>query len=430
MGMGDNSGKLSTAEIKSIASEELAEMAVIGIALLKPEAQKTIFETVSYSMFSNVALANLFGMMQAMYENGDVADQVSMISKLDPSYKELIIKCAETPESISGLGTYMKCVFENYRKRTMRETAKKIAIDYEISADEMFNDLQTEMIRQEHIIEREKRESAVLFKDGLSEFNEWMDRPNESIYVGISAFDSLSGGFQKNSVIVIAARSGWGKSTLAFQIAAHISRERSVIYHSLEMPREQVYTAIFSRVCNIDSKKITQKTLTDEEKQSILQAESILSDGYDLVIDDSPMQQISDIDAVVKERVPDVVFIDHLGLVTPDKSKQKRNEELVDMTRALKKIAMKYGIIIVELVQASRKADVSKISMSDMFGSSSIEQDADMIIAINHGDESQMEEQAFEVDVDIIKNRQGSCGSIPFLFRKPYHEFVAIDDRY
>jgi replicative DNA helicase len=91
---------------------------------------------------------------------------------------------------------------------------------------------------------------------------------------------------------------------------------------------------------------------------------------------------------------------------------------------------MKYGIIIVELVQASRKADVSKISMSDMFGSSSIEQDADMIIAINHGDESQTEEQAFEVDVDIIKNRQGSCGSIPFLFRKPYHEFVAIDDRY
>lgn len=128
-----------------------------------------------------------------------------------------------------------------------------------------------------------------------------------------------------------------------------------------------------------------------------------------------------------------MVVIDHLGLVAPPNAKEKRNDELAALTRGLKQLAMKYHICIIELVQAARAADTGLIKMSDMFGSATIEHDADMILAINPEHYTKLREQREEEPpsesdtvIEIVKNRHGACGQLDFAWVKPFHLFCEV----
>lgn len=111
-------------------------------------------------------------------------------------------------------------------------------------------------------------------------------------------------------------------------MAAQISQTCLTLYQSMEMSREQLYTAIFSRWEQIDSIRITNHALTEEEESKIAEDAEILKRRYKLILDDSSLTSLADVELTIKERKPEVVVIDHLGLVAHQTPKEKRNDEL------------------------------------------------------------------------------------------------------
>lgn len=412
----------------------VAEKAVIGIMLMKPEMQDDAFSSLTYKMFELKALGNIFLLCKDMADKGQRADTVSVIAKCDDDTKALAMQCFETVPSLSGYNTYINCVMDGWRKRELTAALAKLLTE-DGDADEMSAALFHIAERQQYIMAHQKERSAKDFADGIDAFLSWMKKPSDSIQTGFGGLDTMTGGLARNGVTVIAARPGKGKSTLALQMACQISQNALTLYQSMEMSREQLYTVIFSRWAQIDSTRITNHRLTDEEESAIQAAADHLKSKYRLILDDSSLTSLADVETTIKERKPEVVVIDHLGLVAPPNVKEKRNDELAALTRGLKQLAMKYHIYIIELVQAARAADTGMIKMSDMFGSATIEHDADMIIAINPGMYTKDREKRElnpptdgDTVIEVVKNRHGACGQLDFVWVKPFHLFCEVSN--
>lgn len=410
----------------------IAEKAVIGIMLIQPDLQDDAFASLTYKMFELQDLGNIFLLCKDLAEKGQRADTVSVIAKCGPAMKSLAVQCVETVPSVTGFRTYINCVMDGWRKRELTVALQKILAqdqDADATSAELFRIVE----RQRYIMAHQKEQSAKDFADGINDFLTWLQKPSDSIQTGFSKLDALTGGLARSGVTVISARPGKGKSTLALQIACQISQNALTLYQSLEMSREQLYTVIFSRWEQIDSTRIANHKLTPEETQHIAEDAELLKKRYKLILDDSSLAGLADVEQTIKDRKPEVVVIDHLGLVAPPNAKEKRNDELAALTRGLKQLAMKYHICIIELVQAARAADTGMIKMSDMFGSATIEHDADMILAINPGQYTK-EREKYELDppgesdvvLEVVKNRHGACGQIDYAWAKPFHLFCEM----
>lgn len=410
-----------------------AEMSVIGIMLEYPEKQDEAFKSLSAQMFSIKELGNIFLLCKEMHSRGQQGDTISVIAKCGDDMKMLAMQCAETILSISGYNTYINCILDGYRKRCMISTMSKL-VTSNADVDEMYSTVSAMMQKQQRIIEHQRERSAKDFADGIEDFLKWMKTPSDNIQTGFCQLDAITGGLARSGVTVIAARPGKGKSTLALQMAAQISQNVLTLYQSMEMSREQLYTAIFSRWEQIDSKRIANHALTPEEETKIADDAEFLKKRYKLILDDSSLTSLEDVEATIKARKPEVVVIDHLGLVAPPNVKEKRNDELAALTQGLKQLAMKYHICIIELVQAARAADTELIKMSDMFGSATIEHDADMILAINPERYTRERERTesnppseSDTVLEIVKNRHGACGQLDFIWVKPFHMFCEVE---
>lgn len=401
----------------------LAECAVIGIMLIDPQQQPKAFGLLTAEMFEMNGCANIFLVCKDLTEKGRQADTVSVIATLPEEYRALAAQCVDTVPSMSGYNTYLNCVLDDWRRRKLTAALRKL-LQTEPDADAMTAAMARLVQRQEYIMSHQRDTTAKAFGEGVTAFLAWLRTPSDNISTGFVTLDRVTGGLARRGVTVIAARPGHGKTTLALQMAAQISTSALVLYQSLEMSKEQLYTAIFARWLQMDSLKIARHNLSAEEQQQVEQAADVLSKRYKLVLDDGSMAGLATVAATIREKKPEVVFIDHLGLLTPEGTKEKRNDELAGLTRGLKRLAMQYNIAIVELVQAARASEGKRITMADMFGSATIEHDADMIIGVN----PESGGDTVNAVVEVIKNRHGPCGLFDFAWIKSQHQFVEVWD--
>ena len=224
----------------------------------------------------------------------------------------------------------------------------------------------------------------------------------------------------------ISARPGGGKTTFALQIATQMSKGRRVLYQSLEMPREQLYTCIFARALGLDSALFRDRALTPAQRQRVEQAARLLEEKYRLIIDDRDCAGLEQLEANILRFRPEAVVVDHLGLLSPQKTRAQRNEELAALTRGLKQLAMKRGVAVVELVQASRASEGRPLAMGDMFGSATIEHDADLLIGLEADEPAGGEGRA---RARVLKNRAGAVGCVEFYWRRRFHQFIEVKGR-
>ena len=126
--------------------------------------------------------------------------------------------------------------------------------------------------------------------------------------------------------------------------------------------------------------------------------------------------------AVARHR-PQVVFLDHIGLMKT-RARLKRSEELAGLTRALKEFAMRRGVAVVELVQAARESEGRRMCLRDMFGSATIEQDADGVLALEpQGEGAVSGEGSRDVRVSVLKWREGVACELRFAWQPQFHRF-------
>ena len=257
---------------------------------------------------------------------------------------------------------------------------------------------------------------------------------------GLSDLDNAILGLNKSELILIAARPGMGKTSIALNIALNVAMtlHKTVAIFSLEMSREQLVTRLLSRASLVPSQNLLTGQLDSRQWRSIADAAQILS-AADMRIDDNPTLTVADMNAQCR-RVPnlDLVVIDYLQLMQSagsghNWSNESRTQAVSDISRMLKIMAKELNVPVVCLSQLSR-ANESRTDkrpmLSDLRESGAIEQDADVVIGLYRDGYYNKEcENPNLAEAIILKNRKGMTGTIPLAWLPEYTSFGSATRR-
>ena len=252
---------------------------------------------------------------------------------------------------------------------------------------------------------------------------------------GYTDLDKITNGFQPGDLIILAARPSMGKTALALNFAMNASIEHNypVGVFSLEMPAEQLMQRMLSATSGVNSDKIRSFNLTDKEWPKIDIGVNKLAKSR-IYIDDTAGAKIADIQSKAKKLKAKhddlgLIVIDYLQLITTStfSKSDNRQQEVSEISRALKAMARDLKVPVIALSQLSRtveKREDKRPMLSDLRESGAIEQDADLVMFIyredyynqNKGEENQASTGVAQVS--IAKHRNGATGGVELLFLK------------
>ncbi len=241
-----------------------------------------------------------------------------------------------------------------------------------------------------------------------------------AVSTGLPKLDRmLKGGFRPGQLVVLAARPGIGKSTMARHWAKRCaSLVGTAALFSLEMGSEEVWDCLAGNMAGIDSEKLGTGDLQPAEWARLQAAKDDL-DGLALLVDDQAEITIPEIRGRVDRASArygklQMVLIDYLQLITSPKGKEKQNEanRVADISRGCKLMAKDASLPVVVLSQLNReieKGQGRRPQLSDLRDSGAIEQDADIVIFIHR--KGSEEDPSYELI--LAKNRSGKTGTVP-----------------
>ncbi len=251
---------------------------------------------------------------------------------------------------------------------------------------------------------------------------------------GYARFDEMTAGLHKTDLIILAARTGIGKTSFALNLArnvAHKSNEPVAIF-SLEMGREQLVSRLLWSEAKINSEKIRVGNLSMNDMKKISHALGSLV-RMPIFIDDTPGITVSEMRAKCRrlklEHGLGMVVIDYLQLIQSGGRHDSRQQEVADISRSLKIMAKDLNVPVLCLSQLSRQSETREAPiLSDLRESGSIEQDADIVLFLNrkNGADLPPEEQNM-AECIIAKHRNGSTGSIPLIWRGEFTTYMEPD---
>ena len=264
------------------------------------------------------------------------------------------------------------------------------------------------------------------------------------VITGFTQIDELlGGGLQRSDLVIIAARTSLGKSTLALNMARHsASQGFSVGVFSLEMSGEQIAMRLLASEANVDSHRLRINLINNDEESRVLDAIGMLSD-LPLYIDETPFQTMMEIRGKSRrlqtERGLDLLIVDYLQLIDTGRN-DNRAMALGEVSRSLKSLARELDIPILACAQLSRAPDQRpnhRPMLSDLRESGSIEQDADVVAFIYREDiytEREDWERKFPTqpypenvaEIMVLKHRNGPTGTVPLLFQPDMVRFESL----
>ncbi len=263
-----------------------------------------------------------------------------------------------------------------------------------------------------------------------------LERSVAPIATGFQDLDRLLGGLQRGDLVILAARPGLGKSTLAMNIARHAAEQGTVVAaFSLEMSRDQLALRLLAAEAEVDSHRLRLGLHNEAEGNRIMSAVGALSD-LAIYIDDTSYQGALDMRSKSRrlhlERGVDLIIIDYLQLIRGANDRgENRVQELSEITRSLKGLARDLNVPVLAVSQLNRAVESRpnhRPQLSDLRESGSIEQDADVVAFIYREDTYQTKEEwdqrhATEpypeniAEIIVAKHRHGPVDTINLYFR-------------
>lgn len=432
-----------------------AEISVLGCGFLEKSALDKIMDEVSDDMFYSEANKTIYKAMKTLHNNNIPVDSNTICNELDKSKSlgavggvEYITEIINSVPSTANLNYYIKIIFE---KATLRNMIAKTTAIQEECYDE-----QTPLL---DIVENAERSILGVYNDRLGrdikkiqevlpELQNTIETLAESktdftgIRTGFYDFDAMTRGLQKRQVIILAARPGAGKSAFALNIAlnAAINEKKSVAFFSLEMGAEEIAKRMFGCVGKIDGDVLKTGKFKNTDWKKWNEAMSELQDTK-FYIDDSAGLTVSEVRRKCRKLKNsddglDLIVIDYLQLLSSSaKYAGQRVQEVSEISRDIKKLAMELEVPVIALAQLSRsveqrKGDDSKPKLSDLRESGSIEQDADIVLFL-HSDEYGKYDGNLNRKVELLvaKHRAGSTGSVNLVFKMNTGSFDNLASR-
>lgn len=419
-----------------------AEEAVLGAVLLDNAILAELTD-IKADAFYILRHAWLWQAMQALHERGEGIDNLSLSSEMatrgqlediggNAFITHLINAC---PSALYAVDTYAPILKRKSLRRQLLSVASRIANDAtspELDEEEMLHNSEKLIFEIAANQRPDKGEwiGAIAAKvmDGVIERLENPDLPG-GVPTGFSEIDEITNGLQDTDLLILAARPGMGKSSLAMNIAVNAAKQGiPVAFFSLEMSKEQLVQRIIAAETGINSAAIKSGRLNEQQTHLFLAALDRVS-RLPIFIDDDPSWNIISLKSECRRLVASegvgLIVVDYLQLLEGKRggsNPENRVQEVSFISRHLKIIAKELKVPVLALSQLSRALEAradKRPMLSDLRESGSIEQDADIVMFIYRDDMyNENSERPNQADILFAKHRNGSTGVATLHFNK------------
>jgi replicative DNA helicase len=429
-----------------------AEQSVLGALLIDRDAVIEVADFLRPVDFYRQAHGSIYEAIIELYERREPVDIVTVSEGLErkdaldqvggSAYLTSLINL--TPTAVNAV-YYAKIVERKAVLRNLIGAAGKIAgIGYDDQADvgEAIDRAESELFA---VSEKRVQSGFAPLKSLLHSAYDRLDYLHQhkgeisGIRTGFKDLDTLTSGFQKSDLILIAARPSVGKTSLALNIAeqAAVIEGKTVGIFSLEMSKEQLVLRLLSSVANIDSQRLHNGFLEEMDFTRLAPAMNSLAEAP-IFIDDTP--NISTMELRTKARRLqaesglDLIVVDYLQLMQSSLSLRESNrvQEVGEISRGLKALARELQVPVVALSQLSRQPEMRterEPRLSDLRESGELEQSADLVLFLWREKERGGEDEDPEGEViklRLAKHRNGPTGETSLYFRKRQTRFESI----
>lgn len=360
-----------------------AEQAVVGAIMLAGEkAFHQASQIICANDFFDEASRIIYSAAEKAIDSKMPVDPISISELLNKNELDVIggmkgiSELCRIPSS-SNVGAYAMIVLDQSNLRRLVDAGSKII---SLSGEE--DSTQEKIAKAQELVGDLTKTQKADDKDSYQatkEFAEWMKRTDSETKSGF--FDEHTGGLF-SGLIVIAAGTGQGKSTLALNIAYNL-RQSNVAYYSLEMPASQLMGRMASNHSNINFKKIRDKDMNEGEWAILQNTIKEIRDSKIRFIDNGIHinQLCAHARAMKNNNGLDLVIVDYIQLVGSDG--QTREREVANITRKLKGLSMDLDVPVIALSQLSRdheKRANPRPCLRDLRESGAVEQDSDLVV--------------------------------------------------
>ena len=427
-----------------------AEAAVLGALLIDGDALHRVLPVIKPADFHRARHQYCYAACMAVFGRQEAIDQITVARELAqrerldavgglPYLGQLV---ANTPTSVN-VEHYAGIVADTAAKRRLIDAGNRIAelgLEDDADADEKMRQAVDVLFSVQPTSERGfiplSSVLDVYLQGDIGDVSLSDEPPLQS---GYSDLDGLLGGLQRSDMLIVGARPGLGKSSLALNICVNAAKTGQVCgIFSLEMSREQVAMRILVAESGVDSHRLRLGLLSEPEENIIADAVGALS-GLPIYIDDTPFQTTMDMRSKAQrlklEHGLDFLVVDYLQLIQGMGSRrgygENRVQEISEISRSLKGMARDLNVPVFTCSQLSRVVENRpghRPQLSDLRDSGSIEQDADIVMFLYREDKNYTEEEWEQhapgrpyprniAELIVAKHRHGPTGSLHLYFR-------------
>jgi len=429
-----------------------AEQAVIGSMLIDPRCIPEVMEKLKPDEFYIKLNRDIYETIYSMFSYSQTIDPVTVLGQLkikglyQDGAEDYLAEIMRLTPTAANVLEYAAIVKDRALIRRLGEAADEInAMVYKGAgeADSMLEAAERRIyqLRQGRTVGGLVPIASVVqnvFDDLSAAASSGNQIPG--ISSGLPDLDRVTLGLNKSELILVAARPGMGKTSIALNMALHaaMNEHKTVAIFSLEMSREQLTSRLLSRAALIPSQNLLTGQFTDQQWRDISEAAQVLS-ATEIRLDDNPTLTVSDMNAQCR-RVPDLglVVIDYLQLMQSagsghSWSNESRTQAVSDISRMLKIMAKELNVPVLCLSQLSRANESrqdKRPMLSDLRESGAIEQDADVVIGLyRDGYYNKESENPNLAEAIVLKNRKGSTGTVELLWLPEFTSFNSYEKR-
>lgn len=407
-----------------------AEQKIIGSILLNNDCLDEI-SFLRPEMFQGEQYGKMFAVCRKMIQEGRAVDIEILADNIVDDFYPPQAAAADVGTCVRNTATsfeakrYARNVYTAYRSRVFRNainnvTGNEDSLDSDIQAlTDILDSIRTDGDNGSKSLPQIVRENKdKYFKDD--------ERPK--MMMGLPKLDEMLGGLEGGDLILIGARPAVGKSAFATQITSHFAElGKKVGYFNLEMQEKQVYERFVAARSGIELTRIRRAiAFQNDEERRFREANEYLERQKGIIIT-TGAKRISEIRIDAKRQAYDVIIIDYMQLVRPDRAYgANRYAEVGAISHAVKSLAMEMNIPVIGLCQLNRLSEARETkepTMAELRESGDFEQDASVIMLLWNTDKDDRSKKCLKVD----KSRQGRIGKVDLHFDGNRMKFTEDD---
>ena len=438
---------------RSMPHDAQAEQAVLGAMLIDADCVKDVMDQLRAEDFYLRQNREIFETIAHMFVYSRPIDGVTVAGELEKAgtYTEntrpYLVQLMDITPTSANVMEYVRIVRD---KALMREVASAAANITAMVQDGIGSagDMLESAEQKVYAIRRGRNAQGMIpvnvvlkdVMDHLAELTASGGKTLPGLSTGLSSVDNKINGLGKSDLLLLAARPGMGKTSMALNVALSAAKTsgKTVAIFSLEMSKEQLVTRLIAAEGLVENQRLTTGNLRESDWVRIAEAASTLS-KLDIRIDDNPLLTVADMNAKCR-RLDNLglIVIDYLQLMTSAGGKsyqgENRQQAVSDISRMLKIMAKELQVPVLCLSQLSRaneKREDKRPMLSDLRESGAIEQDADIVMFLYREDYYKEEsDKRNTAECIIAKNRHGETGKVELRWMPEYTSFQTLENRY